>query len=140
MEDVGIITGTPGTTSVARSDSQVVSEESTRASTPTEIRIEDVPADIGSLKPFEQEDVADDVTMRDIKPEKKSSAGTTDDFRNPNVVSWPSSTVINSGALRALPWKARKTEQEPVDYASDPQKLEELFRLNDSDSPDLYKP
>ena len=137
MEDGGIITDASRDISVAHSDSRNASEESTRASTPTEIRIEDAPADIGSLKPLEQEDVSDDVTMRDTKPEKKLMAGTTDELRNPEVVSWPSSTVIDPGTW---PWKARKTGQEPVDYASDPQKLEELFRLNESDSPDLYKP
>ncbi|KAF6225485.1 hypothetical protein HO133_009485 [Letharia lupina] len=130
MEDAGTVPKTPGTMSLALSDSQAASEESTRASTPTENRTEDVPA-------FERDDVADDVTMKDLGPEKAILAGTADEFRNPKAASLPSSTVIHPSSP---PWKAGKTKQEPVDYASDPQKLEELLRLNEPDSSDLYKP
>lgn len=137
MEDVGIIAATTRTMSLAPSDSQDASEESTRASTPTENQIEEVPATIDSLEPFVQDDVADDVTTRDVDCEEKLSAGATDEFHNPKAISRPSSTVIDPGTS---PWKAAKTEQEPVDYASDPQKLEELLRLRDADSPDLYNP
>lgn len=52
-------------------------------------------------------------------------------------MSWPSSTVIDPGSS---PWKAGETKEEPMDYVSDPKKLEELLRVNDPESPDLYKP
>lgn len=131
MEDVEISTNTPGTTSLAPSDSQGASEESTRASTPTENRAEDVPADIDSLKPFEQEDVADDVTMKDVGPRQTGPAGAADEFSSPKAV-WPSSTVIDPGSS---PWKLEKTKEKPFDYASDSQKLEELLQDNETDSP-----
>ena len=136
MEDVGTIADTPRTMSFAPSDSQDASEESTRASTPTENRTEDAPAVPDSLKPFEQDDVADDITMKDAGPEKNSPAGAADGFDNTKVLSWPSSTIIDPDSS---PWKVGKTKDEPVVYASDPQKFEELLRLNDPDCPDLYK-
>ena len=134
MEDVENGTNTPRTISVAPSDSQGASEESTRASTPTENCAEDVPADIDSLKPFEQEDVADDVTMKDAGPRQNGPAGAADELR---VVSWPSSTVIDPGSS---PWMVEQTREKPFDYVSDPQKVEELLRDNETDSPDFYKP
>ncbi|CAD6581792.1 MAG: hypothetical protein ASARMPREDX12_000668 [Alectoria sarmentosa] len=137
MEDVGTIADTPRTMSFAPSDSQDASEESTRASTPTENCTEDVSAVPDSLKHFEQDDVADDITMKDAGPEKISPVGAADGFDNTKVLSWPSSTIIDPDSS---PWKSEKTEEEPVDYASDPQKLEELLRFNDPDRPELYKP
>lgn len=137
MEDVGMVADTPRTMSFAPSESQDASEESTRASTPTENRADDVPADIDSFKPFEHDNVADDITMKDVGPEENIPGGAGGNLDNPKVVSWPSSTVIDPGSS---PWKARKTKEGPVDYASDPQKLEELLRLSDPDLPDLYKP
>lgn len=127
MEDVEIGADTR-TRSLAPFDSQEASEESTRASTPTENRAEDVAADTNSRKPSEQEDVADDVTMKDVDPRKNS---------DPKVVSWPSSTVIDPGSS---PWKTEKTEQEPLDYVSDRQKIDELLRFDGSNSPDFYEP
>ena len=128
MEDAEISADTPQTRSLAPFDSQEASEESTQASTPTENRAEDVAADTHSRKPSEQEDVADDVTMKDVDPRKNS---------DPKVVSWPSSTVIDPGSS---PWKTEKTEQGPLDYVSDRQKIDELLRFNGSNSPDLYEP
>lgn len=134
MEDaeISIYTG-----SLAPSDSQDASEESTRASTPTENRVDSAPAEIDSLKTFEPGDVADDVTMKDVGPRQNEPAGATDEFRNPKVVSWPSSTVIDPGSS---PWKAEKTKEEIVDYGSDSQKLEELLRVHETDSPKIHKP
>lgn len=137
MEDVGTIAETPRTMSLAPSDSQEPSEESTRASTPTDNRAEDVSAQMNSSKHVEQEHVADDITMRDVYPEMNSAAGTADEHPNPKVVSWPSSTVIDPGSS---PWRVGTTKEEPADPASDPQKLEELFRISDSESHDLVKP
>lgn len=129
MDDVEISTYTP-------SDSQDPSEESTLASTLAENRAENAPAEIDSLKPFEQEDVADDVTMKDVGPRQNEPAGAGDRFSDPKVVSWPSSTVIDPGSS---PWKAEKTNEEIVDYGSDPQKLEELLRIHETDSPENSK-
>lgn len=137
MEDAENGTNTPQTMSVAPFDSRNASEESTRASTPIENCDEDVPADIDSLKPFEQEDVADDVTMKDVGPGQNGPAGAADEFSKPTVVSWPSSTVIDPGSS---PWKVEKTKEKPFDSVSDPQKLEGLLRDNETDSPDFYKP
>ena len=134
MEDPEISTYTG---SLAPSDSHDASEESTRASTPTESRADNTPAEVDSLKPFEQEDVADDVTMKDVGPRQSEPAGAADEVRNPKVMSWPSSTVIDPGSS---PWKAEKTKEEIVDYGSDPQKLEELLRIHETDSPEIHKP
>lgn len=140
MEDADVA-DTPRTMSLAPSDSQGASEESTRASTPTENRAEDAAADVNFLDPFGKDgvadDVADDVTMKDVGVEKKSPADTANELGNLKVVSWPSSTVIDPGSS---PGKPRRTEHETVDYASDPQKLEELLRVNDGNSPNVYKP
>ena len=137
MEGIEISTNTPGTVSVAPSESQEASEESTRASTPTENRAEDVPADIDSLKPFEQEDVADDVTMKDVGPRQNGPAGAADEFSDPRVVSRPSGTVIYPGSS---PWRVDQSKEKPFDYVPGPQKLEELPSNNETDSPDLYQP
>ena len=139
MEDAGVadVAETPQTMSLAPSDSQDASGESTRASTPTENRAEDAAADIRILNPFEKDETPDDVTMKDIGNEKKSPAGAADDFGNLRVLSWPSSTVIDPGSS---PWKAGTPKSEPMDYASDPQKAEDLLRANDPDSPLFYKP
>ena len=137
MEDVGGVAGTPRTVSLARSDSQDALEASTRASTLTENRAEHLPTDIDFLKPSKQDDTADDVTMKDVSPDKDSPAGAADEFANQKVVPWPSTTVIDPGSLL---WKAGKTKGDPVDDGSDTQNTEELLRLNHPDSPDLYKP
>ena len=135
MEDIEAVVETPGTVSLAPSDSQDASESSTRASTPTENRAEHVSTDF--LKPSELNDVSDDVTMKDFGPGNVSPTGAADEHANIKVVSWPSSTVTDPSSL---PWKAGKTEGDPLDYGSESQKLEELLRLNDPNSPDLYKP
>ncbi len=134
MEDV---VTTPRTTRSAPSDSQDASEPSTRASTPTENRAESVPNDCDSLKPFEQDERADDVTMKDVCLREDGPAGTAEDFSNPKVVSWHSSTVIDPDSS---PWKAGKTKEEPVDYVSNPRKPEGLLRFHDPEAPDLHSP
>lgn len=53
MEDVANTTDTPLTMSFPPSDTQDASEGSTRASTPTDNRVEDAPAGMHSLKSFE---------------------------------------------------------------------------------------
>lgn len=110
MEDVVTIPETP----LAPSDSRDPSEDSTRASTPTDNRAGDLPSQIDSSKPFEQDDVTDDVTMKDVHLEKDSPAAGTDELANLKVVSWPSSTVIDPGSS---PWGAGKAKEETVDYA-----------------------
>ena len=134
MEDV---VTTPRTISLTPSDTQDPSEPSTRASTPTENRAEYVPNDNDSFKPWEQDERAEDVTMKDFGPRKVGSSGTAEDFGNPKVVSWPSSTVIDPGSS---PWKAGKTEEEPVGYVSNPQKLEGPLRVYDLEAPDSHSP
>lgn len=127
MEDVGIIVDTPRT-SLATVDSRGALEESTRASTPTEICAKDVPAHIHSLKPPENDGDADDVTMKDC---------TADEYGNLKIVSWPLNPVIDPGSS---PWEAGKSKEEFVDYGSDHRKLEELLQTDDPDALNLYKP
>lgn len=136
MEDVGFIVDTPRT-SLATVDSRDALEESTRASTPTEISAKDVPTDIHSFKPPENDGNADDVTMKDCGPRRDSPAPAVDEYGNLKIVSWPLRPFIDPGSS---PWEARKSKEDFVDYASDPQKLEELFQKDDPDSPNLYKP
>ena len=131
MEDVTISADTPQT-SLAASDSQCPSEESTRASTPTDSRAEDVPINNLVFKPLEHDDVADDVTMKDVDQKVRSPTKAPDDFGTSQVVSWPSNAVIDPGSS---PGKARQSEWESVDYDAGPQDFEEhLF------SPNLYRP
>lgn len=75
--------------------------------------------------------------MKDIGSRRNEPACAVNEFRNPKVVSWPSKTVIDPGSS---PWKAGKTNKEVLDYASDPEKPEELLRLNNPDSADFSKP
>lgn len=78
MEDVGFVAETPQTMDLAPSDSQNASEASTRASNPTDNRAECVSADSDSLKIFEHDDVADDITMKDVGPRKNGPASAAD--------------------------------------------------------------
>ena len=136
MEDVGIIVDTPRT-SVATVDSRDALEESTRASTPTEICAKDVPADIHPFKPLDNEGDADDVTMKDCGLRKGAPARAADEYGNLKIVSWPLNPVIDPGSS---PWEAGKSKEEFVDYGSDHRKLEELLQTDDPDAPNLYKP
>ena len=135
MEDVGIIFDTPRT-SLATVDSRGALEESTRASTPTEIYAKDVPADIHSPKPPANDGDADDVTMKDCGLGKGTPARAADEYSNLKIVSWPLNPVIDPGSS---PWEAGKSKEEFVHYGSDHQKLEELLQTDDPDAP-VYKP
>ena len=104
MEDVGTNVDTPRTTSV--DDSLYYSEKSTRVSTPTENRAEELSDSIDSAKPLEQDDVADDVTMKDIGP-----------------------TALESDPSY---WKVRKIKKD-ADYDSDLEKFEELPMVDEND-------
>ena len=138
MEDAGSTVDTLRTQSFALSDSQDASEKSTRASTPTETCTEDVSADLGSLKHREQDNVADDVTMKDIGAEKAPPAETADEFGNLKVVPWPSGNVIDTGTSL---WKEEKMKETPmVEYDPDYHKFEDIVALNHPDAPHLYKP
>lgn len=136
MEDVANLVDTPRT-SIAISDSQDASEESTRASTPTENRPENAPADVYAPKPFDYDDVADDVTMRDLGHRIRSPTSAANDLGTSKVVSWPSSAVIDPGSS---PGKLGKLKEEFVEYGTDPHELEELFQTGDPDRPNLFKP
>ena len=125
MEDVENVVDTPQTNA---SESQLASEESTRASTPSE---EDVPPEIYTVEPSGRSDIADDVTMKDLGVKKSPPAGTTDEVGSLKVVSWPLETVIDPGSS---PWKTEKPKEEILDFDSDPQKFEEFYG-NDPDSP-----
>ncbi len=129
MEDVGSLDET------AASDSQVPSEDSTRASTPTENHLEDVSANIHISQPSEKTDIADDVTTRALRLPKSSAAGTTDEFGSLKVVSWPSGTVIDPGTS---PWKTKNGKEGSVDsLPNDTIKIRELLHTDDTDSPEL---
>lgn len=136
MEDVGNPVNTPRT-SIAMSDSQDASEESTRASTPTENRAEDAPADIYTPKSLDYDDDDDDVTMRDPGPKIRSTTTAAKEVGTKKVVSWPSNAVIDPGSS---PGQLGKIKEEFVDYDPDPHELEELFQTGDPDRPSLYKP
>ena len=129
MEDVETTVGT-GTTSRAASYSQAVSEESTRASTPTEVRAGDISADSLTRPLLQNDDDADDVTMKDTNQTKSSPTGVRDDLSNSKVVSWPSATVIDPGSS---PWMEKKPQEEFVDYENPP-------AFYDPDEIRLYKP
>lgn len=136
MEDVGIPVDTPRT-SIAKSDLQDASENSTRACTPTENRAEDAPADIYAPQLFVNDDVADDVTMRDLGYKIRSPTTAANELGASKVVSWPSSAVIDPGSS---PGRLGKIKEEFVEYGADPHELEELFQTGDPDRPNLYKP
>ena len=132
MEDVVINIETPQT-SLAATDSQCHSEESTRASTPTENGAEDIPANSFALKPPENDDAADDVTMKDLGLKTSSPTNAPGNFAS-NVATWPSSAVIDPGSS---PGEAGKLRKESVDYGADPPDVEELSQ---TDSFYLCKP
>ena len=127
MEDAPINADT-SRTSLAASDSQCHSEESTRASTPTENRAENVPVDNFARRLLEHENVADDVTMKDIGQRVRSPTSAPDDFGTSKVVSWPPNAVIDPGSS---PGKAGQSKCEPVDYAAGPQSFEELAQTDE---------
>ena len=135
MEDATPNADTPQT-SLTASDSQCPSEESTRASTPTDSRVEDVSINSLAFKPLEQDDVADDVTMRDVDQKLRSPTKAPDDFSTSQVVSWPSIAVIDPGSS---PGKAGQNKWESVDYDAGPENFEELAQT-DLYSPKLYRP
>ena len=128
MEDVGIV-DTPQSMSLAPSESQGASEQSTRASTPTEHRAEQVCEDVNSLNQFEQNNIDDDVTMRDADPEKNPLGAAADDLDRLNFAANLPSTVNDSVSS---PWKAKNPREEVVVHHSDPEK-DELLRFNDVD-------
>ena len=131
MEDATINADTPQT-SRAAFDSQCPSEESTRASTPTDSHAEHVPINNLAFEPLEHDDVADDITMRDVDQKANSPKKAPDEFGTSQVVSWPPPTaVIDPGSS---PGKAGQSEVEPVDYDAEPQSLDYLS------SPDVYRP
>ena len=113
------------TTSIAASYSQAASEESTRASTPTEVRAGDTTADHLAHSLFQNDNDADDVTMKDPNQKQDLRAVDRDKFGNSKVESLPSS-----------PWKAQKPEEESMNYDNP----EELFNTDDPDAHRLYKP
>ena len=136
MEDVTINADTPQT-SLTASDSQCPSQESTRASTPTDSRVEDVSINSLAFKPLEQDDVADDVTMRDVDQKVRSPTKAPDGFSTSQVVSWPTNAVIDPGSS---PGKAGQNKWETVDYDAGPENFEELVQTDDDFSPKLYRP
>ena len=139
MEDAGFVAASTDTTriiSFAPSKSQHTSEASTRGSTPTKNRAEWVPVNSVTLKPFDQDETADDVTMKEIGSRRKRLASSADESSDPKVVSWLSNPVIDPDLS---PWKAGETKEEPMDCVSDSKKLEELLTVNDLESPDVYK-
>ena len=128
MEDVGIV-DTSRTMSFAPSESQDASEQSTRASTPTEHRAEQVCEDVNPLNQFEQNNVDDDVTMRDADPEKNPLGAAADDLGRLKFAANLPSTANDS---ISSPWKVKNPKEEIVVHHSDPQK-DELFKFNDVD-------
>ena len=128
MEDVGIV-DTPGIMSFAPSESQDASEQSTRASTPTEHRAEQVCEDVSSLNQFEQNNVDDDVTMRDADPEKNPLGAAADDLGRLKFAANLPSTVNDSISSS---WKRKNPKEEIVVHQSDPEK-NDFLRFNDVD-------
>ena len=136
MEDATINADTPQT-SLAASDSQCPSEESTRAPTPTDSRAEDVPINNLAFTILEHDDVADDVTMKDVDQKVRSPTKAPDDFGTSQVVSWPPNAVIDPGSS---PGKEGRSKWEPVDYDAEPQHFEELDQTDDLYPPNVYRP
>ncbi|KAM0804193.1 hypothetical protein BDR22DRAFT_800550 [Usnea florida] len=129
MEDVEIV-DTPRTKSFAPSESQDTSEQSTRASTPTADDAEQVCEDVNSLNQFEQNNVDDDVTMRDADPEKNPLGAAADDLGRLKFAANLPSTVNDS---ISSPWKAKNPKGENiVVHHSDPER-DEWLRFNDVD-------
>ena len=128
MEDAGIV-NTSRTMSFAPSESQDASEQSTRASTPTEHRAEQVCEDVISHNQFEQNNVDDDVTMRDADPERNPLGAAAVDLGRLKFAANLPSTVNDS---ISLPWKAKNPKEEIVVHHADAEK-EELLRFNDTD-------
>ena len=136
MEDATINAETPQP-SLAASDSQCPSQESTRASTPTENGAEDVSANNFAFKSLKNHNAADDVTMKDLDLKEREPTGAQDDLSSTKIVSWPSSAVIDPGSS---PGKVGKIKEEFVDYAADQQDTDELLQRDDLYSLDLRRP
>lgn len=136
MDDAMFNADTPQT-SLAAFDSQCPSKESTRASTPTDSRAEDGSINNLDFKPLEPDDIADDVTMKDLDPKVGSSTKAPDEFSTSQLVSWPSNAVTKPGSS---PGKAGQSKLEVVDYDAGPQNFEELVQTDDLYSPNLIRP
>ena len=133
MEDLETPVGTSRATSMDSSAWQV----STRASTPTENRVEDPYPDTYTPVPCANDDAADNVTMKASSPRKIPSAATAQNSADIfKVVSWPSMPVIDPGSSPGNPGKTKET----VDYSSEPQNVEELLHSDYENAPNLYTP
>lgn len=132
MEDATINADTPQP-SLA---SQCPSEESTRASTPTDSRPENVSTNNLAFKLLEHDDIADDATMKD-HDQKVTSPTKADDFSTSQVVPWPSIAATDRGSS---PGKAGQSKRKPVNFDAEPQNFEELVPTDDLYSPNLYEP
>ena len=136
MEDATINADTPQT-SLAASDSQCSSQESTRAPTPTDSRTKDAAINNLAFKNLEHDDVADDVTMKDVDQKVGSPTKAPDDLDNSQVFSWPPNAVNDPGSS---PGKARQSKWETVDYDTEHQNFERLVQTDDLYPPNVYRP
>ena len=108
---------------------------STRASTPTDSRAENVPNNDLAFKPSENDDDADDVTMKNLDQEVRSTTQAADDLGTSQPASWPPFASIDRGST---PGQAGQSKWKPVNYEAEPQNLEELVQADDVYSTNLY--
>ena len=101
---------------------------STRASTPT-------PNNDLAFKPSENDDDADDVTMKDLDQKVRSTTQAVDDLGTSQVASWPPFASIDRGST---PGQAGQSKWKPVISEVEPQNLDELVQPDDVYSTNLY--
>ena len=137
MEDATINADTPQT-SLAASDSQCSSQESTRAPTPTDSRIKDAAINNNlAFKNLEHDDVADDVTMKDVDQKVTSPTKALDEFGASQSFSWPSNTIFDPGSSLG---KAGQREWKTVDHDTEPEIFEGQVQTDDMYPPNEYRP
>lgn len=89
---------TPESTSIAPSNSGNAIDASTRASTPTEVPIADVPAGPSTPKAIEPEESIEDTPMADISPGKGQQNFDPSEIAAPDYASKPQDTGVLIGS------------------------------------------
>ena len=133
MSDVETTRFTPRTASVAPSESRDDSKMSTRASTPTEVQVDNRPTLPTTPRAIEVEESMEDVSMVDISPGKNQRIEDPSVLRTSDVARWPQGAVLEPEL--SPPTKPLAQGREP---SAD--KLEEFAGYDSRDEFGTYKP
>lgn len=124
---------TPRTASIARSESRGDPKGFTRASTPTEVRVEHIPTLPTSPSAALIEGGIEDVPMVDVSPGKDQRVGDPSVRSTQYLARWSRDTVLEPGSSPPTPLLAQKSE-------SSRECLEYFAGYDSQDECQIYKP